>query len=67
MRNFKLLLFTKYYYCAQIVRWVMHVVRLVDKINVYRILVGKPDKKKPVRRPGHIELRLIGMLSESME
>jgi hypothetical protein len=32
-------------------RWVGHVARMVEKMNVYRILVGKPEGKRPLGRP----------------
>jgi len=33
-------------------RWAGHVARLRARRNAYRILVGKPDWKKPLGRPG---------------
>jgi hypothetical protein len=32
-------------------RWAEHVARMGKKRNVYRILVGKPEGKRPLRRP----------------
>jgi hypothetical protein len=32
-------------------RWVGHVARMGEKKNVYRLLVGKPDGKRPLGRP----------------
>jgi hypothetical protein len=32
-------------------RWAGHVVRMGEKRNVYRLLVGKPDGKRPLGRP----------------
>jgi hypothetical protein len=32
-------------------RWVGHVARMAEKRNPYRILVGKPDGKRPLGRP----------------
>jgi hypothetical protein len=32
-------------------RWVGHVARIGEKRNVYRLLVGKPEGKRPLRRP----------------
>jgi hypothetical protein len=32
-------------------RWVGHVARRGEKRNVYRLLVGKPEGKTPLRRP----------------
>jgi hypothetical protein len=33
------------------IRWVMHVAQMEEKMNVYRVLVGKPDGKRPLGRP----------------
>jgi hypothetical protein len=32
-------------------RWAGHVARMGEKINVYRLLVGKPEGKRPLGRP----------------
>jgi hypothetical protein len=32
-------------------RWAGHVARIGEKINVYRLLVGKPEGKRPLGRP----------------
>jgi hypothetical protein len=32
-------------------RWVAHVARMGEKRNVYRLLVGKPEGKRPLGRP----------------
>jgi hypothetical protein len=32
-------------------RWAGHVVRMMAKRNTYRILVGKPEGKRPLGRP----------------
>jgi hypothetical protein len=32
-------------------RWAGHVARIVEKRNAYRLLVGKPEGKRPLRRP----------------
>jgi hypothetical protein len=32
-------------------RWAGHIARLGEKRNVYRLLVGKPEGKKPLGRP----------------
>jgi hypothetical protein len=32
-------------------RWVGHVARLGEKRNAYRILMGKPEGKRPLGRP----------------
>jgi hypothetical protein len=34
-------------------RWVRHVARMGEKRNVYRLLVGKPEGKRPLGRPRH--------------
>jgi hypothetical protein len=31
-------------------RWEGHVARIVEKLNTYRILVGKPERKRPLGR-----------------
>jgi hypothetical protein len=31
--------------------WVGHIARMGEKRNAYRILVGKPEGKRPLRRP----------------
>ena len=32
-------------------RWSLHVVRVGEKKDVYSVLVGKPDGKRPLGRP----------------
>jgi len=32
-------------------RWVRHVGRMRERRGVYRVLVGKPEGKRPLRRP----------------
>jgi hypothetical protein len=34
-------------------RWAGHAARMVEKRNAYRILAGKPEGKRPLRRPRH--------------
>jgi hypothetical protein len=34
-------------------RWAGHVTRIGEKRNVYRLLVGKPEGKRPTRKPRH--------------
>jgi hypothetical protein len=48
-------------------KWAGHVARMGEKSNAYRILVGKPEGKKPLQRPRRmwvdnikIDLREIG-------
>jgi hypothetical protein len=33
------------------IRWAGYVARMGEKKNVYRLLVGKPEGKRPLRRP----------------
>jgi hypothetical protein len=35
---------------ARIMRWVEHVARMVEKRGVHRVLVGKPEGRRPRRR-----------------
>jgi hypothetical protein len=49
------------------IRWAGHVARMGEKRNAYRILVGKPERKRPLgrRRRGWVDnikmdLREIG-------
>jgi hypothetical protein len=32
-------------------RWAGYVARMGERIGVYRVLVGKPEEKRPLRRP----------------
>jgi hypothetical protein len=48
-------------------RWAGHVARMGEKKNAYRILVGKPEGKRPLGRPRRrlvdnikMDLRKIG-------
>jgi hypothetical protein len=34
--------------------WVGHIARMGEKRNVYRLLVGKPERKIPLSRPRHM-------------
>jgi hypothetical protein len=34
-------------------RWAGHVARMWEKMNEYRILVGKPEGERPLGRPRH--------------
>jgi hypothetical protein len=50
------------------IRWTGHVARMWEKVNAYRILVGKPKGKRPLGRPRRrsvdnikIDLRWDGM------
>jgi hypothetical protein len=35
------------------IRWAVHVARRGEKRNAYRLLVGKPEGKRPLGRPRH--------------
>jgi hypothetical protein len=35
------------------IRWVGHVVRMGEGRGIYRVLVGRPEGKRPVGRPRH--------------
>jgi hypothetical protein len=32
-------------------RWTRHVTRMGEERNVYKVLIGKPEGKRPLRRP----------------
>jgi hypothetical protein len=34
-------------------RWAGHVARIGEEKNVYRVLMGKPEGKRPLERPRH--------------
>jgi hypothetical protein len=45
-------------------RWAGHVARMGEKMNVFRLLEGKPEGKRPLRRPrrrwmDHIKMDLL--------
>jgi hypothetical protein len=42
-------------------RWASHVARMGEKMNAYRLLVGKPDGKRPLGRPRRRWVDNIGM------
>jgi hypothetical protein len=39
------------YSSPSIMRWAGHVTQIREKRNVYRLLVGKPEGKRPLGRP----------------
>jgi hypothetical protein len=42
------------------IRWAGHVAQMGEKRNAYRILLGKPERKRPLRSPRHkVDLREI--------
>ena len=36
---------------SRIMRWAGHVARMVERRSIYRVLVGKPEGKRPLGRP----------------
>jgi hypothetical protein len=36
---------------AKRMKWVGHIARMGEKRNAYRLLLGKPEGKKPLGRP----------------
>ena len=38
---------------SRIMRWAGHVARMGGERGVYRVLVRKPERKRPLRRPRH--------------
>jgi hypothetical protein len=36
---------------SRMMRWARHVARMGEKRNAYRILMGMPEGKRPLRRP----------------
>jgi hypothetical protein len=38
---------------SRMMRWAGYVERMGKKMNAYRILVGKPEGKRPLGRPKH--------------
>jgi hypothetical protein len=51
---------------SRMMRWAGHVARMGQKRNVYRLLVGKPEGKRPLGRPrrrwiDNIKMNLLGM------
>jgi hypothetical protein len=45
-------------------RWAGHVVRLGEKRNAYRILMGEPEEKRPLGRPRRMWVDNIKWLLE---
>jgi hypothetical protein len=46
---------------SMIMRWAGHVARMGEKRNVYRLLVGKPEGKRPLGRPRRSLVHTIRM------
>jgi hypothetical protein len=38
---------------SRVIRWASHVARMGEKKNAYRLLVEKPEGKRPLGRPRH--------------
>jgi hypothetical protein len=38
---------------SRVIRWAGHVVRMGEERSVYRVLMGKPEGKRPLGRPRH--------------
>jgi hypothetical protein len=50
------------------IRWAVHVAGMGERMNVYRLLVGKPEGKRPLGRSRHRWIDNIKMdLSEIIE
>ena len=45
---------------SAVMRWAGHVARMVEERGVYRVLVGKPEGKRPLGRPRRrwVDIRL---------
>jgi hypothetical protein len=48
-------------YKSRRMRWAGHLTRMGEKMNAYRLLVGKPEGKRPLGRPRHRSVDNIGM------
>ena len=46
---------------SRIMRWAGHVARMREERGVYRILVGKPEEKRPLVRPRRRRVENIRM------
>jgi len=47
-------------------RWAGHVVRIGEERGVYRVLVGKPEGRRPQERPRHRWVNIIRMDLQDM-
>jgi len=36
-------------------RWAGHVARMVEERGMYRVLVGKPEGRRPLGKPRHVD------------
>jgi len=48
-------------------RWAGHVARMGEERGVYRVLVGKPEGKRSLRRPRHRSVDNITMNLQEVE
>jgi hypothetical protein len=48
-------------------RWGEHLAQMEEKRNAYRILVGKPEGKRPLRRPGRMWVDNIKLVLRETE
>jgi len=48
-------------------RWAGHVARIGEERGVYRVLVGKPEGKRPLGRPRHSWVDNIRMYLQEVE
>jgi len=47
-------------------RWAGHVARMGEERGVYRVLVGKPEGKRPLGRPRRRRVDILGWLSRKV-
>ena len=47
-------------------RWAGHVARMGEESGVYRVLVGKPEEKRPLGRPRCRGVDNIGLLLQEV-
>jgi hypothetical protein len=48
-------------------RWMGHVARMGEKKNVYRLLMGKPERKRPLGRPRHRWVKWVNNIRMDLE
>jgi hypothetical protein len=47
---------------ARRMRWAGHVARMGEKRNAYRLLVGKPEGRRPLGRPRYMWFNILGLI-----
>jgi hypothetical protein len=47
-------------------RWAVYIVRIGERMNAYRLLVEKPEGKKSLGRPGHMQVDTIKLDSREI-